>query len=134
MWQRLVLVLVAAVLIFNGLHMLFIPEHWYYSIPSVPHTGPFNAHFVRDIGCAYLASAVGLAIGAWRPRWLIPAAAPALTFLAIHAGIHGWESLLAHTAAAEHAGFMDAAGVYAPPLLTLLVIVFTRQGKPNQEV
>ena len=52
----------------------------------------------------------------------------------MHAGIHGWEALFSHTEAAEHAGLMDAAGVYAPPLLVLLVIVFARTAKGNQEI
>ena len=59
-----------------------------------------------------------------RPRWLVPAGLTAFVFLGLHAGIHLWESLLGHTEAAAHAGFVDAAGVYGPPLLALLVIVF----------
>jgi DoxX-like family len=122
MWQRLVLGLIAALLAGNGAHMLFAPEHWYHSIESVEHTGPLNPHFVRDIGAAYFAAAVGLALGAWRPRWLIPAALSAVTFLTIHAAIHLWESLFGHTAAAAHAGVIDSIGVYGPPLLALLVV------------
>lgn len=129
MWQRIVSVLVAVVLAGNGVHMLAAPEHWYHSIASVPFTGPFNPHFVRDIGCAYLASAVGLCLGAWRPRWLVPAGLTAFVFLGLHAGIHLSESMVGHTEAAAHAGFVDAAGVYGPPLLALLVIVFPHRQK-----
>jgi len=134
MWQRSVLVLVALVLAGNGAHMLFAPEHWYQSIDSVPLTGPFNTHFVRDIGCAYLASAIGLLLGAWRPRWLMPAGLTALAFLGLHAGIHLWESLLGHTEAAAHAGVVDSVGVYGPPLLALIVIIFARETKHAKEV
>ena len=133
MWQRLVLVLVIAVLAGNGVHMLFAPEHWYHSIASVPMTGPFNAHFVRDIGCAYLAAGVGLTFGLWRPVWLIPAGWTALVFLGLHAGIHLWESF-EHTEAASHSGVIDAVGVYGPPLLALLVIIFARRSQTRQEV
>ena len=39
----------------NGLWMLADPGHWYEHLPAgVPDTGPLNAHFVRDIGCAFL--------------------------------------------------------------------------------
>jgi hypothetical protein len=124
MWQRIVLVLVIAMLAGNGVHMLFAPEHWYHSIDSVPMTGPFNPHFVRDIGCAYLASAVGLTFGLWRQPWLVPAGLTAFAFLGLHAGIHLWESLLVHTEAAAHADVVTAVGVYGAPLLALLVIVF----------
>jgi hypothetical protein len=37
----------------NGVWMLFAPESWYYHLPAgVPDTGPFNHHFVQDIGAA----------------------------------------------------------------------------------
>lgn len=134
MWQRFVLVLVIAVLAGNGIHMLFAPEHWYHSIASVPLTGPFNHHFVRDIGCAYLAAAVGLWLGALRPHWLVPAGLTAFAFLGLHAGIHLWESLLGHTEGAAHTGIVDSVGVYAPPLLVLLVIVFARDAVQPREV
>ncbi|HVY56846.1 MAG TPA: hypothetical protein VHA77_03260 [Xanthobacteraceae bacterium] len=42
----------------NGLLMLFDPAGWYGLVPGVPETGPFNPHFVRDIGCAYLVAGV----------------------------------------------------------------------------
>ncbi|MEO8115730.1 MAG: hypothetical protein ABI655_15180, partial [Phenylobacterium sp.] len=41
----------------NGLYMLFAPAPWYGAVPGVPSTGPFNPHFVRDIGAAYLTAA-----------------------------------------------------------------------------
>jgi hypothetical protein len=120
MWQRLLLVITALLLAANGAHMLFGPMHWYGSIDSVAHTGPFNTHFVRDIGCAYLAAAAALALGAWRVRWQVPGALAAFVFLGAHAGLHLWESLI-HTDAAAHAGAVDAIGVYLPPLVALLV-------------
>ncbi len=131
MWRsstlvRVTVALIAVAVAVNGLYMLLTPQNWYQSIPSVPHTGPFNTHFVRDIGCAYLACGVGLALGAWRTRWLLPATLPALSFLGLHAGLHGWEALFAHTEAAAHADLIDALGVYGPPLLILLIIILTR--------
>ena len=48
----------------NGLSMLLFPETWFNTIPGVTATGPFNAHFVRDVGAAYLVC--GLAFG-----WLL---------------------------------------------------------------
>ena len=34
----------------NGLFMLLAPSTWYHFVPGVTHTGPFNQHFIRDIG------------------------------------------------------------------------------------
>lgn len=31
----------------NGIFMLVGPENWYFSVPGVTTTGPFNQHFVR---------------------------------------------------------------------------------------
>jgi len=124
MWLRTLLLLAAAILAGNGMHMLFAPEHWYHSLDSVTHTGPLNTHFVRDIGCAYLASAVALACGVWRSAWLMPGALAALTFLGPHAGVHLWESLTGH-AAASHMGPVDVVGVYGPPLLVLVALTLS---------
>ena len=45
--------LLGAAMLGNALWMLAGPMHWYTELPAaVPDTGPFNAHFVRDIGCA----------------------------------------------------------------------------------
>ena len=50
-WVVAVLSLVSLV---NGVWMLADPIRWYEKLPAaVPDTGPFNAHFVRDIGCAF---------------------------------------------------------------------------------
>src|SRR6476619_8027266 len=38
----------------NGLVMLGAPAAWYAAVPGVAATGPFNAHFIRDIGVAYV--------------------------------------------------------------------------------
>ena len=38
----------------NRLFMLVSPEHWYFSVPGVTTTGPFNQHFIRDIGLIFL--------------------------------------------------------------------------------
>jgi hypothetical protein len=45
----------------------------------VTATGPYNPHFVRDIGAAYLVTGLGAAWFAWKPRegW------PALLALAV---------------------------------------------------
>ena len=50
----------------SGAFMLISPDGWYASVPGVPMTGPFNWHFVIDIGLAYLISAAGLLIAALR--------------------------------------------------------------------
>jgi len=124
-WRSIVLGIVAVVLAGNGLHMLFAPEHWYHSLESVPHTGPFNPHFVRDIGCAYLAAALGSVWGIRRPAWRVPSAALALAFVGAHADVHLWE-LATGVDSGEHFGLVDALGVFGPAVLLALVLIAPR--------
>jgi hypothetical protein len=75
-----------------GLLMIVAPRAFYDAVPGVPETGPYNPHFVRDIGCAFLVAGVGLAWGATDPRGRAAAAAGA-AFLWLHALIHVWDGL-----------------------------------------
>ena len=58
-WDRYAAGLMALLLAANGVAMLFASLAWYDAVPGVPATGPFNPHFVRDIGAIYLACALG---------------------------------------------------------------------------
>lgn len=101
----------------NGLAMLLAPDTWYHSVPGVPFTGPLNLHFVRDIGCAYLVSAAGLAWRAARPASGAPAALAGALFLLLHAGVHLAETLLGRCG--WQALWRDLPGVILPALLAL---------------
>lgn len=72
----------------NGAVMLAAPHPWYLTVPGVVLTGPFNDHFVRDIGAAYLACGVATALGAWDLRRHAGAIIVAATFQGLHATIH----------------------------------------------
>jgi hypothetical protein len=71
----------------NGVFVLLDGARWYDTVPGVPHTGPFNPHFVADIGAAYLVASLALIARAWRPRYW-PAAVAGAAFMAAHALIH----------------------------------------------
>lgn len=119
MMARVTLILMAAFLAANGAFMLAAPMTWYYSIDSVPLSGPLNDHFVRDIGCAYLAAATGVLLGALRRDWLLPGTATALVFVGGHALVHAVE---AASGAAGGLGLGDLLGIYGPPLLLVLLL------------
>lgn len=77
----------------NGLWMLAAPLHWFTTVPGVIDSGPFNDHFVRDVGIAYVLSGVAflqLARGVAGAR---PYAMAGVVFLLAHAGIHLAETL-----------------------------------------
>jgi uncharacterized protein YjeT (DUF2065 family) len=109
--------LVTAIFTANGLMMLVVPELWYHTIPGVIDTGPFNAHFVRDIGIAYLVcgAAFGWLLRDFARAW--PAALGAAVFQLLHGGLHIVEVLLG-TQSVEHL-LVDALAVLVLPTLAL---------------
>ncbi len=125
---RWIAMALTAVFLGNGLFMMAAPYPWYLAIPGVIQTGPFNDHFVRDIGAAYLACGVGTLLGVLDLRRHAGAVAVAAAFQGLHATIHlitpfcgsgpPWP-LLAR----------DFPGVFLPTLLTigLAVAAFRRE-------
>jgi hypothetical protein len=101
----------------NGLAMLFAGHWWYGAVPGVPMTGPFNPHFVKDIGAAYLVVGVSLAAFAWRPATAFSALVGAAGFLTLHATIHVGDALASPTCGQDLA--RDLPGVFLPALISL---------------
>lgn len=96
---------------------LAAPMAWYEATPGVVATGAFNAHFVRDIGAAYLTAAAGLTAFAWRPRAARPALLMAASFLALHAAIHVFDAVCGARPLKDT--LRDFAGVHLVALVTL---------------
>jgi hypothetical protein len=112
--QRIIAAILAVPNIANGLMMLFAGQFWYESVPGAAETGPFNPHFVQDIGTAFLVSGLALATRAWRPVFW-PAAVAGAGFLAAHGLIHLTAIVAGHD---HHAGF-DFVAVVLPSALAL---------------
>lgn len=77
----------------NGVCMLLAPHAWYFAVPGVTMTGPFNQHFIRDIGMIFLLVGLAFLVGAAKAEaraWLWGSAAFWLTG---HALFHVWEVL-----------------------------------------
>jgi|GEM_PF-264849 len=89
---RMLLLLLGIFHIVNGLFMLIAPAEWYATVPGVTLTGPFNPHFILDIGMAFVASGAGLILGARRSASASIFAVAGATWPALHALIHidGW--------------------------------------------
>jgi hypothetical protein len=121
------LLLFAATSAANAAWMLVDPRRWYHHLPAgVPDTGPFNEHFVRDIGAAFATTAVALAWAAFRPRWRAPLVTIAALFLGAHAALHVFDT--ARGFLDTHHWLLDLPGVYLPVLvLAPLAIVALRR-------
>ena len=63
MWVRIVAALLGVLNAANGVYMVIAPRTWFAGAASA--TGPFNAHFVTDIGFAFLAAGCGLTNTTW---------------------------------------------------------------------
>jgi hypothetical protein len=109
----------------NGLAMLTVPAAWYAAVPGVSETGPFNAHFVRDIGAAYLVCGGALAWFAWTPT-ARRAALSAAAFLTLHAIVHLWDA----AAGREHPHqlMIDIPSIFLPAALALWVALSPSRG------
>lgn len=98
----------------NGAIMLAAGARWFAATPGVAATGPYNPHFVADVGAAYLVAGLALAARGWRARYW-PAAVAGAAFFAGHALIHVAGILGGHSAAAG----TDLALVVLPAALSL---------------
>jgi hypothetical protein len=114
--KRVIGILLALAMGGNGFAMLAAGPWWYGAVPGVTETGPFNPHFVKDIGAAYVV--VGLAF-AWLALRRSPraegAALAAALFLVLHGLVHLAEAVT------NPAGFADIVrdfpGVLLPAIL-----------------
>lgn len=102
----------------NGLVMLVAPLAWYGVVPGVAASGPFNAHFVRDIGLAYLLAGTAFAWALRRPSRLAAGALLGSAWPALHALTHLTE-WLHHGLPPVRILLADGLGVLAPALLGL---------------
>ena len=75
----------------NGGFMLVSPTGWYFAVPGVTTTGPFNQHFIRDIGIIFLFLGGAFLTGAARPEFRIVLWSAASLWLCCHALFHFWE-------------------------------------------
>jgi hypothetical protein len=84
-------VLLGTAMVANGIFMLVSPGDWYLAVPGVTSTGPFNQHFVRDIGLIFLLLGGAFLIGAAVARLRVLLWATASLWLFGHALFRLWE-------------------------------------------
>jgi hypothetical protein len=104
----------------NGVFMTVAPESWYWMVPGVPDRGPYNQHFVRDIGFIYMLGGAAFICGSVYTKhrlllWLMPTA-----WLVSHAIFHVWEVVIG--ICGPESLVEDFAGVTLPALLGLGLI------------
>ena len=116
----IVLAIFSVTSIANGAWMLLAPESWYHGLPAgVPDTGPFNHHFVQDIGAAYMTVGVALAFAAARPAYRRGAAVVAALFFTLHAVVHVADLLTGRLDTGHW--LLDLPGVFLPAIILLVL-------------
>lgn len=115
----------------NALWMLAAPLHWYHELPAdVPATGPFNEHFVRDIGCALAVVALAFGWAALRPAARAPLVSIASAFLAAHAALHAFDSWRGYLPAGHWRH--DVASVYVPAAAGIVITIALLRARPRR--
>lgn len=123
-----ILLLIAAVTtLANGIFMLVKPLDWYVFVPTVVTTGPPNAHFIRDIGLAYIGSGLILLYAAANPvrRWR--AAVVGGLWLTFHGLLHIYEVAAGICGPATF--WADAPAVLGQPALVIVALALLKVRK-----
>jgi hypothetical protein len=114
----------------NAVAMIFAPVGWYDAVPGIGATGPANLHFIRDIGCAYLVSALGLLWLILAPRIAWPAAFAGGAFLALHALTHLADAVAGRES--RHALMGDLGPIFLPAIITIWLADSARRNSQKE--
>ena len=109
----------------NGLFMLVAPMAWYDTVPGVPTTGPFNQHFLRDIGLIFVLLGGAVWAGVLRPAMRIVLWSAVTLWLFGHALFHVWEVLVGICAPSALA--RDFPAVSLPALIAAALVVWAKR-------
>jgi hypothetical protein len=106
----------------NGAWMLFFPLSWYADLPAaIPHTGSYNAHFIRDLGVAFIVAGLGFGWCATHLDRCRPVHLGLTIFFAGHAMIHVADILTGRLPNTHW--LIDAPGVFLPAILLVVLAV-----------
>jgi hypothetical protein len=131
MLVRVLLLLLGLFHLANGLMMLLAPMNWFQSVPGVAATGPFNHHFILDVGMAFIASGAMLMLGARAGKFAAAFAVAGATWPGLHALIHVADWLSAGFPTDPKTMISEAVGVVAVGVVgACLAGVRTKGEKP----
>lgn len=110
----------------TGFYLVVSPYGFYENAPGVTDTGPYNMHFIRDVGFAFTVSALGIAFGLMRRL------KPLIVFGTAWLTMHGMFHLILWFAHSEHtseAALVDLAVVVFPATLVTYLCVTYKEPK-----
>lgn len=104
----------------TGLYIAVLPHDFYLDAPGASDTGPYNMHFVRDVGFAFLTSAAAIGYGIYARQ------KPVMVFGSLWLLIHGLFHLtlwIVHGMQLDRASMIDAVVVSIPALAVFVLCV-----------
>ncbi|MCZ8167105.1 hypothetical protein [Silanimonas sp.] len=114
---------VYALWLLAGISIFVAPVHFHALTPGVALFGPFNAHFIRDVGLVYVASGLvglyGLRSGS------VPVGVAAALWSCLHAlfHVHVW---IDRGLPLDGIFLFDLSFVIVPPFLVVMVLLASR--------
>jgi hypothetical protein len=97
----------------TGLYIALLPADFYLNAPGAQATGPYNMHFIRDVGFAFLTSSVAIGYGVYS------GSKPVMVFGALWLLMHGLFHLALwaiHGMQLDSAAIVDAVVVWIPAI------------------
>ena len=117
MTRTLIWTLVAFYLL-TGLYIAVLPHDFYLNAPGAADTGPYNMHFIRDVGFAFLTSSAAIGYGLHSEQ------KPLLVFGSVWLLIHGLFHLtlwILHGLQLDGAALIDALVVTIPAIAVFVL-------------
>lgn len=115
---------VYALWLLAGTAIFLVPGHFHALTPGVALFGPFNAHFIRDVGLAYVASGL---VGLYGVRsGSVPVGVAAALWSCLHAvfHLHVWVD---RGLPLDGIFVFDLSFVIVPPFLVVLILLTNRR-------
>lgn len=116
----------------NGLFMLYAPADWYSLVPGVTTTGPYNQHFIRDIGLIFVFVGSAFLVGAAKQQFRIAVWAAPTLWLASHALFHFWEVAVGICAPSDLV--RDFPAVTLPAIIGALLTLWAARDTPISRI
>ena len=115
--------MVYALWLLAGTAIFLAPGHFHALTPGVALFGPFNAHFIRDVGLVYVASGLVGLYGAWSGN--VPVGIAAALWSCLHAvfHLHVWVD---RGLPLDGIFLFDLSFVIVPPFLVVLLLLRLR--------
>ncbi|HRI87915.1 MAG TPA: hypothetical protein PLJ47_03885 [Candidatus Hydrogenedentes bacterium] len=114
--------ILGALSILNGIWMIGSAPTWFENLPGrVADFGPYNGHFIRDIGLAYLISGIGFVWSAFHLRACRPIIIAQAFWAGGHALLHVADMIVGRVGAIHW--ILDFPGVLFPGVVLGVLVV-----------